>query len=80
MIRLAEIVLLLAPLAAFVGWRVLAPGRSVPVGALVGAGVVLALLAAALVWERQRESVPPDAVYIPRHIENGRIVPEQWVR
>jgi protein-S-isoprenylcysteine O-methyltransferase Ste14 len=75
MIRLAEIVLLLLPLAAFIGWRVLAPGRSVPIGAIVGAGVVLALLAAVLIWERQREAAPPDAVYIPRHIENGRIVP-----
>ena len=75
MIRLAEVVLLLLPLAAFIGWRVLAPGRSVPVGAIVAAGVVLALLAVGLVWERQREAAPPDAVYIPRHMENGRIVP-----
>ncbi len=75
MIRLAEVVLLLLPLAAFIGWRVLAPGRSVPVGAIMTAGVVLALLAAGLVWERQREAPPPDAVYVPSHMENGRIVP-----
>ena len=79
MIRFAELFLLFAPLAAFVAWRILAPGRTVPVGAIVGAGVVLAMLAAALIWLRVRDAAPPDAVYIPRHIENGRIVPEQRV-
>ena len=37
------------------------------------------MLAAALIWLRVRDAAPPDAVYIPRHIENGRIVPEQRV-
>ena len=79
MIRLFEIVLLLAPLVAFVAWRVLAPGTVPPVRSLVGAGIVLAILAAGLVWLRFEDASPPDAVYIPSHIENGVVVPERRV-
>ena len=79
MIRLAEVVLLLVPLAAFIAWRVLAPGKVPSVGLIVGAGAVLAILAGGLVWLRFEDASPPDAVYIPRHIENGVIVPERLV-
>lgn len=79
MIRLAELLLLLAPIAAVVGWRVLAPGQVPSVGMIASAAAVLAIMAGTLFWLRVHDAAPPDAIYVPRHIENGRIVPEPRV-
>jgi hypothetical protein len=77
MIRLTEFLLLFAPLAAFVAWRVWAPGKVPPVGMIVVMGAALAILAGGLVWLRFQDTAPPGSIYIPSHIENGRIVPER---
>jgi hypothetical protein len=77
MIRLAEFLLLFAPLAAFIAWRVLAPGKIPSAGTIAGMGAVLAILAGGLVWLRFQDAAPRDAVYIPSHMENGKIVPER---
>ena len=77
MIRLAELLLLFAPLAVFVAWRVLAPGKVPSVAIILGMGAALAILALCMVWLRFQDASPRDAVYVPSHIENGRIVPER---
>lgn len=79
MIRVFEIVLLLAPIAAFIAWRIWAPGKAPPVAGIAVAGVVLAISAAGLFWLRFQDASPPDAIYIPSHIENGVVVPERRV-
>ena len=75
MIRLTELLLLFAPLAVFIAWRLWAPGKAPSVGMIIGLGVVLAILAGGLIWVRFDHSPPRDSVYVPSHIENGRIVP-----
>ncbi len=75
MIRLAEFFLLVAPLAAFVAWRVWAPGKVPSVGMILGAGAVLMGLACVLIWLRSTDAEPRGSVYVPSRIENGRIVP-----
>ncbi len=77
MIRLTELILLLLPLAAFLSWRLLAPGQVPSTGLIGGTAVLLLILAGALVWLRTRDEVPPDSIYVPRHIENGKIIPER---
>ena len=77
MIRIAEIILLLVPLAAFVGWRVFSPGWTPSVAAIGAAAAFLALMMGGLAWLEYQDAAPPDAIYIPRHIENGQIVPER---
>jgi hypothetical protein len=79
MIRLTELLLLLAPIADFIGWRVLAPGQVPSAGMIAGMAVLLAMLAGGLIWLRQQDAAPPDAVYIPRHIEGDRIVPDRSI-
>jgi Family of unknown function (DUF6111) len=72
-LRLVEIALFLLPFAAFVAWRVLLPkGPSTRV--VAGAAAVLVLLAAALVWLSQDDTLPPGADYVPPHFEDGVIV------
>ncbi len=75
MIRLAELLLLVAPLAAFIAWRVFALGKVPSVGMILAAAAVLVGLAALLIWLRSADAEPRGSVYIPSHIENGRIVP-----
>ena len=77
MIRFVELLLLFAPLAAFIAWRMLAPGKAPSFAMIVTMGAVLAMLAGELVWLRFRDASPPDAIYVPSHIENGKIVPER---
>ncbi len=77
MIRVFEIALVLAPLLVVVAWRIWAPGKVPTVAAIVATGVALAMLMGAMVWLRVRDAEPPDAVYIPSHIENGVVVPDR---
>ena len=77
MIRVVELMLLLAPLAAFIAWRIWAPGKAIPSSAMIGVGAALVLATALLVWLRFEDASPPDAVYIPSHIENGLVVPDR---
>ena len=77
MIRFVELLLLFAPLAAFVAWRVWAPGHVPSVGMILAMGAVLAILAGGMVWLRFHDAEPRDSIYVPSRIENGRIVTEQ---
>lgn len=79
MIRLAELLLLFAPLAGAVAWRVWAPGKAPSYGAIAGLALALLVLAAGLVFFRFRDAAPPGTVYVPRHIENGIVIPERTV-
>ncbi|MBV8094845.1 MAG: hypothetical protein JOY71_16675 [Acetobacteraceae bacterium] len=75
MLRLAEVALLLAPIAALVAWRVLAAVGG-PSPAIVGiAAATLLLLAAGLFWMSSAERNPPGGTYVPAHVEGGRIIP-----
>ena len=77
MMQFLELLLLFAPLAAFIAWRVLAPGKVPSAGMIVSMGAALAILAGSLVWLRFQDAAPRGSIYIPAHIENGRIVPER---
>ena len=75
MLRLAELALLLAPLAALVAWRVLAAVGG-PSPAMLGiAAASLLLLAAGLLWLVVAEHHSRSGIYIPAHVEGGHIVP-----
>ena len=74
MLRLVELALFLTPFAAFVVWRLAAMERG-PSMQLVGAtACVVVLLIGALVWLSQEEALPPGTVYVPPHVEDGRVV------
>ena len=76
-IRLAELGLLLAPLAAYLLWHFATrhgeagPSRQ----ALALILVVLLLFGAGLVWFGVHERAPPGTRYVPAELRDGRIVP-----
>ena len=77
MIRLAEVLVFLAPLGAyFLYRRTVARGEAAPSRQML-AGIAAGLLVfgAALSWFGVHERLPPDARYVPARIEDGRIVP-----
>ena len=74
MLRLVELLLFLTPFAIFIVWRTLGKGSGPSLSLVVGAGCVLLVLAAALVWLSEDRALPPDAAYAPARLENGRIV------
>ncbi|MBS0561599.1 MAG: hypothetical protein JSR21_16240 [Proteobacteria bacterium] len=75
MLRFAEILLLLAPFAAYAAWRMMDTrgGPSMPV--LLGAAIAFALLIAVLLWTIGTEGLHRGQEYVPARLENGRIVP-----
>jgi hypothetical protein len=76
MLRLLEIGLFLAPLAALVVWRLLA-GRGGPSPLLVAiAAGALAVLAGALLWYSRDAALPAGVTYVPARLQQGgRIAP-----
>ena len=75
MARLVEILLLLAPIAAFFAWRLLFPDRDLSRGTVAAMVGGLLLMIGALIWVHERDAEPPHSAYLPARIENGRIVP-----
>jgi hypothetical protein len=75
MLRAVEIALVLAPFVAFVLWRVLAPVGGPSPRVLAAAACALAVLAGALIWLRQQDSLPATEAYVPARLEGGQIVP-----
>lgn len=77
MIRLAELALFLAPLAAYLLWRLAVqrglPGPSGPTLIMILAGLIL--LGAGLAWTSLRERHPASSRYVPAQLRDGRIVP-----
>ena len=74
MLRFAELALFIAPFAGFLAWRLLAVEGGPPLWLVIGAACVLLVLAGALFWLRQEESLP-GTVYVPAQMQDGRIVP-----
>ena len=72
---LIELFLFLAPFAAYALWRRLNPSlEPSPMAvwlALAGVGFAMA----AAVWYGLSVSMEPGSVYVPAHMEDGRIVP-----
>ena len=75
MLRVAEFALLLAPLAAFVMWRVLDASGGPSNLLLVSAAITVCVLAAILVWLADSERLPRGDAYVPATLQNGQIVP-----
>lgn len=77
MLRLLELLVFLAPLAAYVLWRVtLARGEGPPPRVLLGILAGLLLFGAGLVWFGLRgERLDPGERYVPAELRDGRIVP-----
>ncbi len=76
MIRLAELALFLAPLAAYALWRVtVTRGQQGPSPVLLS-GILVGLLGfgAGLAWFGVRERFSTSADYVPAVLQDGRVV------
>jgi hypothetical protein len=73
MLRLAEVVLFLAPFGLFLAWW-LAGARASPALVWV-AGLLLIVVGGGVVWYGLDRSLPRDAAYVPARLEGGTIVP-----
>ena len=74
MLRLVELALFLAPFVVFAVWRFMALEGGPPVGVVVGAACVLAVLAAALIWLSQEDALPPGVSYEPPRLQDGKVI------
>jgi hypothetical protein len=75
MLRLAEFALLLAPLAAFIAWRLLDARGGPSNVVLVSATVAVCVIAAVLFWLVDTEGLRRGTAYVPATMQDGRIVP-----
>jgi hypothetical protein len=75
MLRLAEFALLLAPLAAFIAWRLLDSSGGPSNFVLFSAAVAVCVIAAALFWLVDTEGLRRGTDYVPATLHDGRIVP-----
>jgi Na+/H+-dicarboxylate symporter len=75
MLRLVEFGLLLAPLAAFVAWRMLAASGGPSNALLISAALTICVLAAMLFWLVDTEGLRRGVDYVPATLQDGRIVP-----
>ena len=77
MIRAAELALFLAPLAAYVLWRVtVARGQAGPSPRVLSAILVgLLIFGGGLAWFGVHERLPAGSRYVPAELRNGEIVP-----
>jgi hypothetical protein len=74
MLRFAEVALLLAPLAAFLAWRLLDATGGPSNQLLISAAVAICVLAVILFWLVDTEGLRRGAVYVPAALEDGRVV------
>jgi Family of unknown function (DUF6111) len=75
MAYLVEILLFLAPFAAFALWRRLNPGAEPSPGVVWLALAGLGLALAGAVWYGLEVSMGPGTVYVPARVEDGRLIP-----
>jgi hypothetical protein len=75
MLRLVEFALLLAPLAAFIAWRMLDATGGPSNSLLVSAAVAVCVIAAVLIWLVDTEGLRRGVEYVPATLQDGRIVP-----
>lgn len=73
MLALAEIGLFLMPTALYVAW--LYAGNHTPRWAVWVTLAGTAVIAAWIIRFGITNAIPPDATYVPAHIEDGHIVP-----
>jgi hypothetical protein len=75
MLRLSELALFLSPFILFGVWR-FALAWGLPSTRVVAAVAgVLVLMVGTMMWLAADRALPPGTVYVPAHLENGRIVP-----
>ena len=72
---LVELLLFLAPFAAYGLWRKLNPDAEPSTILLVLAGIGVVLTLAGAVWFGLSRSMPPDTSYVPAHLECDRVAP-----
>ena len=72
---LVELLLFLAPFAAYGLWRKLNPHHEPSTVLLVLAGIGVALMIAGGFWFGLSRSMPPGVTYVPAHLEGERIEP-----
>jgi hypothetical protein len=75
MLRLTEVALFLAPIVAFVVWRLTLARGGPPAGLVLAAACAVVALAAVLVWFGIERALPPDETYVPPHVQGGHILP-----
>ena len=76
MLRLAELSLFLAPLAAYLLWRRTFARGVPPSWPMLGATLAgLLLFGAGLAWFGVSERLPPGTRYVPPRLIDGQIVP-----
>lgn len=80
MLRLIEIALFLAPLGAFIAWRLLLPEGAPSRTMLALSVALLVVMAGVLGWLSRENTLPPGVKYVPPHVENGVIVPGRGAR
>lgn len=72
--RLTELLLFLAPIAAFIAWRLTAgvggPSRTF----VFTTAAALIVLGGMLVWFSHEHALPPGTSYVPAHVEDGRVI------
>ncbi|HEY8290310.1 MAG TPA: hypothetical protein VIG49_13645 [Acetobacteraceae bacterium] len=77
MIRFVELVLFLAPFAAFAAWRLLAPERGPSPRFLAALACVLAAIIGSLIWFREEGAAPAGSSYVPSTLRDGQITPSE---
>lgn len=73
MLRFAEIGFFLLPFVLYVVWRLL--GTRATSGLLWATALLLAALAATVVWYGLQNSLPAGTRYMPAEVRGGEIVP-----
>ena len=71
--RIIEAALFLAPVLAFIAWRVLAPPELPPWMIAATAGVMILLLAS-LVWLHQTDADNAGRSYVPARLQGGQVI------
>lgn len=72
--RLIEIALFLAPFAAFVLWRLLAPSLALPAWLVALVAAFLALTIAGLLWIWRQDAGDARQTYVPATLQHDRII------
>ncbi len=78
--RIIEIVLFLAPFAAFALWRLYFRTRVLPLWFIVGLGCGVLAMLGGLLWTRHQVAGDAKERYRPAILQEGRIVPGGPVR
>ena len=74
MLRLAELVLFVAPFVVFAIWRFMAVEGGPPTRVVAVMMCVLLLIAGVLVWLSRDEALPPGVGYEPARLQDGKVI------